>query len=113
MRKDAVVGAPKIRSEPNIDARDDEVAVIERNRSSAVNKIAGRRLQDPIDGLPNIGVASQVGTADRGAIDGIVNARVLPNWAQDPMLDVVETNFFAFNLENFRLPRAVAGGPVF
>ena len=90
MGDDAGVGASEVRCIPFVDRRDDEHIAVEPDGPGRVD-IGSRR---SVQGRPEGGAAErlqrQVRTADRGAVDGVVNARLDPAFPQDVVLHVVQ-----------------------
>ena len=57
-------------------------------------------------GVWGVGHKAEIGAANAGAIEHKVQAVVAPNWAQDPMLDIVQGNRLIFDGELRLVPWA-------
>ena len=71
----------EIVSKPDIDAGDEELSALDANPPRMVDVVARRAFQYPVHGGPAIGLSPQIGTADRGAIDRVVDTRIPPDRA--------------------------------
>src|SRR5258708_13981841 len=93
---------------PAIDARNDELAVLDAPPASIIDVGASALLQQPLRILGGEGNGREAGTADRGAIERVVQARIVPDRPQDAVLDVIEAQPLALGADHLRIPWADA-----
>jgi len=91
MVNDAGVRAAEIGHEPDVDARDRQLAVFDPGTTGAVDELPGPFVEQCVGVFGSKRHGLQVRTADRSAIDAVMDPGVLPDRAQNPMLYVVQT----------------------
>src|SRR5260221_14780052 len=69
---------------------------------------AGALLKQPVRILGGEGNGREAGTADRGAIERVVQARIVPDRPQDAVLDVIEAQPLALGADHLSIPWADA-----
>ena len=81
--------ATEIVLEPDIDAGHDQSVLADPNAARTVDVSVRSGFEHAFHGGRGIGLPRKVGATDGGAVDRVVNARVLPDRPEDAMLDVV------------------------
>ena len=101
---DGGVVSAKIRLKPAIYAGNPEFAGLHAGTARVVDIVARPLLQQ---GLGVFGAECprlQVGAAERRAVEGVVQARVLPYGTQDTVFDIVQADLPGLYLEAFFAP---------
>ena len=101
---DAAIAA-EILGEPVIDRGHGQPIRPEPERPVVIDEFPRRTVELGVHNCRRVGVAAQVRTADRGAVDGVVDAGITEDRAQDPMLDIVQGQIDAFDHDCLRIPR--------
>src|SRR6185312_3456098 len=108
MRDDGAIAAAEIRLVADIERGDEEPAVLDARAARMIDKVARRSVEHRLRAGRGEGVRRQIGRAERREAERIVEARIVPERAQDPVLDIVESDLLAFDMDELLVPRSAA-----
>ncbi len=111
MLDDGAFGAAEIGLVPDVDRGDGELAFGDRGPARVVDVIARRLVEQPLGVGRGERLGLQVRAAERGAVDGVMDARVAPDRPQDAVLDIVEAERLAFDRDQLLAPGAEENSP--
>ena len=89
----------KIFPEPDIDTWYFDPAAGKRNPAGMIDKITGCFFKQQVQILGSKRLRLEVGTAEAGTVNSIVNPIVLPDRTQNAMFDIIQGDFLAFNCQ--------------
>ena len=113
MADDACPVAAEIYLEPAIDARNRNLSVAGHGHAAwVVHKGTRRSIEIGVERGRVPGRGFQIRAARRGAVDGIMNARVFEGGAQNGVLDVIQRQIPALDRNELGSPRPDIGFPV-
>src|SRR5208282_1760997 len=97
MGDDARIRAAEVLLVPVINAGDDEPVIGDQNAALVINVIPRTTLEQLFCDRRRERPRLQVRTAERGAVERVMHARIAPDRPQDSILYVVERNRLTFN----------------
>ena len=101
--------ASEILVKPIIDCREDQLVIVcESNPTGMIDEGSCSRIEQSGSVFRSEGDLFQIWASETGAADRIVQPWVTPDRTQNPMLNVVQRDGFAFDLQQLFIPRPKA-----